>query len=114
MMKVLGDWIVNAFALFIVSRIVSGIQLQNFQSALVAVIIIGLINALIKPILVILTLPITIVTLGLFALVLNALLLLLAGSITPGFKVDGFWAACIGSILLSVVSTLLHSLVRTK
>jgi putative membrane protein len=112
MFTLLARWVLNALALFIVSRIVPGIRLEDFTSALVAVIVIALINALLKPILLILTLPITILSLGLFTFVLNALLLLLAGSITPGLKVDGFGAALIGSVLLSVISTILHSLAR--
>ena len=113
MIKIIANWILNALALFLVSRIISGIKLSDFWSALVAIAIIGLVNALIKPVLLILTFPITILTLGLFTFVINALMLLLAGSITPGFKVDGFGAAFFGSILLSIISTLLHSLVRS-
>lgn len=110
-MKLIANWFLNALALFIVSKIVSGIELRGFGAALVAVIVIGLINALIKPILLVLTLPITILTLGLFTFVLNALMLLLAGNIVSGFRVDGLWTAFIGSILLSIVSTILHTLV---
>ena len=113
MIKIIANWVLNALALFLVSRIITGIDLSDFWSALVAIAIIGLVNALIKPILHVLTFPITILTLGLFTFVINALMLLLAGSITPGFKVDGFGAAFFGSILLSIISTLLHSLVRS-
>lgn len=102
----------SAIALYIVSRLVPGIILGSFTAALVAVLIIGLINALLKPILMLLTLPVTILTLGLFTFIVNALLFLLAGSVTTGFQVHGFGAALIGSILFSVVSTLLHALVR--
>jgi len=112
MMTLIARWVLNGLALYIVSRIVPGIRLLDFTSALLAVIVIALVNALLKPILLLLTLPLTIVTLGLFTFVLNALLLMLAGSITPAFRVDGFGAALIGSILLSLVSTILHSLVR--
>ncbi len=112
MMKIAANWVLNAIALFIVSKIIPGIRLQDFGSALIAVVIIGLVNALIKPILFFFTLPITIITLGLFTFILNACMLLLASSLTPGFKVDGFGTALIGSIVLSVISTVLHSLVR--
>ncbi len=112
MITLIAHWVLNALALFIVSRILPGIYVSDFGSALVAALIIGLVNALVKPILIFLTLPITIVTLGLFLLVLNVLMLLIAGSITPGFRVDGFWTALVGSILLSLVSTILHSLVQ--
>ncbi|OGG11338.1 hypothetical protein A2Z00_02160 [Candidatus Gottesmanbacteria bacterium RBG_13_45_10] len=111
-MKIAANWVLNAIALFIVSKIIPGIRLQDFGSALIAVVIIGLVNALIKPILFFFTLPITIITLGLFTFILNACMLLLASSLTPGFKVDGFGTALIGSIVLSVISTVLHSLVR--
>lgn len=113
MFRILANWVINALALLLVSKIISGINISDFWSALFAIAIIGLINSLIKPVLLILTFPITILTLGLFTFVINALMLLLAGSITPGFKVDGFGAAFVGSILLSIISTLLHSLVRS-
>lgn len=108
----IARWLLNALALYIVSLIVPGIHIVNFSSALIAVIIIGLVNTLIKPILFLLTLPITLITLGLFSLVLNALMLMLAGSVTYGFRVDGFGAALLGSILLSIVTMVLHSFVR--
>lgn len=112
MFMLLANWIVNALALFIVSKIVPGIFLSDFASALVAVIVIGFINAIIKPILLLLTLPINILTLGLFTFIINAAMLLLASTFTPGFKVDGFVTALVGSILLSIVSTILHMLTR--
>lgn len=108
----LARWIINALALYIVAHIVPGIELQSFTAALVAIVVISLVNVLVKPILFLLTLPITVVTLGLFTLVLNGGMLLLAGNLTPGFRVDGFGSAFIGSLLLSIVSTLLHALVR--
>lgn len=113
MFTILANWVLSALALYIVTRIVPGIVVDDFGSALVAVIIIGLVNALVKPLFIILTLPATILTLGLFLLIINALMLLLASSITPGFRVDGFGTALIGSILLSIITTILHSLVRS-
>lgn len=112
MFVVIANWFLSAIALFIVSRLVRGIELVDFGSALIAVIVIGLVNALIKPLFLLLTLPINILSLGLFTFVINALLLLLASSLTPGFQVHGFGTALIGSILLSIISMLLHSLVR--
>ena len=108
----IARWVLNALALYIVAAIVPGIHLSNFSSALVAVIVIGLVNTLIKPIIFLFTLPITIVTLGIFSLVINALMLLLAGSVISGFRVDGFGAAFFGSIVLSLVSALLHALIK--
>lgn len=112
MIRIIARWIINALALYIVAKILPGIQLTDFGSALIAVLVIGLVNALIKPILFLLTLPVTVLTLGLFTFILNALMLMLASAITPGFKIDGFGTALIGSILLSIVTTILHSLVQ--
>jgi putative membrane protein len=112
MLKIIANWVLNALALLLVSKIVTGITLVDFWSALVAVFVMALVNALIKPVLLLLTLPITILSLGLFTFVINALMLLLASQFTPGFKVDGFGTALIASILFSVISMLLRSLVR--
>lgn len=112
MINLIVRWIINGLALYLVSYIIPGIHLTDFKSALIAVVVIGLVNALIKPILFLFTLPITVVTLGLFTLVINALMFMLASSIAPGFKVDGFLTALIGSILLSIISTMLHALVK--
>lgn len=112
MFRLIAEWFLNGLGLYIVSRILPGITLTDFGSALIAVVIIGLVNALVKPILILLTLPITILTLGLFTFIINALLLMLASSLTPGFHIDGFGTALIGSILLSLINILLHSFVR--
>jgi len=112
MINLIAQWVLNALALYLVANIMTGIHIADFGTALVAALVIGLVNALIKPLLFLLTLPVTILTLGLFALVINALMLMLASSLTPGFKVDGFWTALIGSILLSIITTILHSLVK--
>lgn len=104
-------WILNAVALLAVAYILPGIAVASFGSALIAALVLGLLNMLVKPVLVLLTLPITIVTLGLFLLVLNALLFWLAGSILRGFQVNGFWWAVIGAILYSIISGLLTKLI---
>jgi len=103
-------FIVNTITLMILTFILPGFQVSNWTSAVLAVIVIGLINALVRPILSILTLPITILTLGLFSIILNALMLLLATSITPGFHIDTFWTALIASILMGFISGALNSL----
>ncbi|MCA9358189.1 phage holin family protein [Candidatus Kaiserbacteria bacterium] len=95
----------NALGLLCIANFVAGIHVDDFYAALIAAIILGLLNAIIKPILFVLTLPITVITLGLFAFVLNALLFLFAASFIEGFAVDGFWYALLGSLLMSVVST---------
>lgn len=111
-MNILARWILNALSLYIVARIIPGIRLTDFGAALIAVIIIGLVNALLKPILILLTLPINILSLGLFTFIINAGLLKLAAAISPDFQVEGWGSAILGSILLSIISTVLHSLVR--
>ena len=104
-------WLLNAVALLAVAYLLPGITLASFGSALVAALVLGLLNMLVKPVLVLLTLPITIVTLGLFLIVLNALLFWLAGSILRGFQVNGFWWAVAGAILYSIISCLLSRLI---
>lgn len=111
-MRKLADWLVSAISLLLISRIVPGIHFADFTSAIIAALIIGLINILIKPLLVILTLPITILTLGLFSLVINGLVFQLASRFTPGFMIDSLWAAIIGSILYAVVNSVLHKLTK--
>ena len=105
-------WILNAVSLLAVAYLLPGIMVASFGSALIAALVLGLLNALVKPVLIFLTLPITIVTLGLFLLVLNALLFWLAGSILKGFQVNGFWWAVAGAILYSIISGLLSNLVN--
>ncbi|XOT96555.1 phage holin family protein [Alcaligenes pakistanensis] len=109
-MTLLLVWILNAVALLVVAYILPGIAVASFGSALIAALVLGLLNTLVKPLLIVLTLPITIVTLGLFLLVLNALVFWFAGSILKGFQVEGFWWAVIGAIVYSLVSGLLSGL----
>jgi len=104
MLNVFLRWIAYSLAIIFVSWVIPGISVENFVSAMFVCIIIALINTFIKPLLQIISFPITILTLGLFALVINALLLMLAGWIAPGFEVDGFVSALFGSILLSLFS----------
>ena len=110
-MTLLLVWILNAVALLVVAYILPGIQVASFMSALGAAVVLGLLNMLVKPVLQLLTLPLTIVTLGLFLLVVNALVFWLAGSILKGFQVTGFWWAFIGAILYSIVTSLLSNLI---
>ena len=109
-MTLLLVWILNAVALLVVAYILPGITVASFGSALIAALVLGLLNTLVKPLLIVLTLPITIVTLGLFLLVLNALVFWFAGSILKGFQVEGFRWAVIGAIVYSLVSGLLSGL----
>jgi len=104
-------WLVTALALVITANLVQGFAITSFFAALVAAVVLGLLNAIVKPILVLLTLPITFLTLGLFLFVLNALTIWLAGSITPGFVVSGFLPALLGSIILTIVASVLNFVV---
>lgn len=96
----------NALGLLLIANLIPGIIVSNFYAALIAAIILGVFNAILKPILLILTLPITILTLGLFSLVINATLFLFAASFIEGFEVESFWYALLGSLLMSIVSTI--------
>ncbi len=109
-MTLLLVWILNAVALLIVAYLLPGITVASFGAALIAALVLGLLNTLVKPVLVLLTLPITVVTLGLFLLVLNALGFWFAGSILKGFQVAGFWWALAGAIVYSLISGLLSRL----
>ena len=111
MVSLLLHWIISALSLMIVAYIFPGIQLQGMGAALIAPIIIGLINATLGLILKIITLPLTILTLGIFWLIINALMLQLAAAIVPGFYVAGFLSAFFGAIVLSIVSMILRSFV---
>jgi putative membrane protein len=110
-MKVLLRWLVNAVSLLIVAHFVSGFVVHGFVDALIAALIIGLVNATLGSILKVLTFPLTIVTLGLFLIVINAAMLRLAAHVTPGFEVHGWRAAILGAIVLTIVSSFLHWLV---
>ena len=106
MLRLLLHWILNAVALIIVSRLVPGFQVANLTTALLAVIVIGLLNATLGLLLKILTLPLGILTLGLFFLVINALILRFASGMVPGFYVTTFGAAFIGAVALALLHML--------
>ena len=107
-------WLGTAVALLITSRIIDGFVVNNFVVALVAALVIGLVNAFIRPILRLLTFPITLLTFGLFTLVINALTLWLASALTPGsgFEIRGFLPALLGSIVLAIVSSIINYFLR--
>lgn len=110
-MKVLIVWLLNALALLAVAYIVPSIHVSGLGGALLAAAVIGLVNMLIRPILVILTLPVTVVTLGLFLLVINGLLFFFVGHLLNGFEVQSLLAGIIGAILYSLISWMLIALV---
>ena len=103
-MFMLLRWFLFALVIMLIAWILPGISVSSIWTALVVVLIIGLINIFIKPILTFITLPINVLTLGLFSLVVNALLFMLVGYLSPGFSVDGFWNALWGSLILAVLS----------
>lgn len=105
-------WLINAVALYVTALLVPGITLRGIVPTLVAAAVLGIVNALIRPLLLVLTLPINVLTLGLFTLVINAVLLLLTAALVPGFTVRGFWAALLGTIVLSLISFAISHLVR--
>lgn len=113
-MRLLLIWLINAAALLALKYIMPSITVDSFVTALVVALVLGLINTVIRPIFVILTLPVTILTLGLFIFVINGLLFWAVGSFVPGFHVDGFWSGVFGAIIYSVISWALSSLLLSK
>jgi len=113
-MKILIKWLVSATAILISAYLIPGIDVGGIWTALVLAVILALINIIIRPILVIVTLPINILTLGLFTFVINALLILLSATIVKGFDVDGFLPALLFAIILSIVNYFLSVLVYEK
>ena len=113
-MRLLLTWLINALALLALPYIFTSIRVETFTAALIAALVLGLINTLVRPILVLLTLPATLLTLGLFIFVINGLLFWLVGTFVPGFRVDGFWAGVFGAIVYSLISWALSSLVLTR
>ncbi|KKP67671.1 MAG: hypothetical protein UR66_C0003G0137 [Candidatus Moranbacteria bacterium GW2011_GWE1_35_17] len=107
-MKYLINWIVMTLAVFISAQLIPGVSVDSFFVAFIAALVLGIINVILKPILLILTLPINIFTLGLFTLVINAFLVLLASNLVDGFRVAGFWWALLFSLVMSVVHSALH------
>jgi len=97
-------WLALSLAIMFVGWVIPGITISSFLTALIASIVVALVNLFIKPILVFLTLPINILTLGIFILVINALLFMFVGYLVPGVEIDGFWSAFLGALLLSILS----------
>ena len=105
MINLIARLIVTALALLLVAEVVPGIEVENLYIAIIASLVLGLLNIFVKPLLVILTLPITILTLGLFLFVINAVLFWFAASFIDGFAVSGFWPAFFGSLIVTIIST---------
>ena len=109
-MRLILLWVLNAVALLAVAYLLPSIQIASFGSAMIAAVLLGLVNAVVRPVLILLTLPATLLTLGLFLFVINGLMFWLAGSMINGFAVESFWSAFFGSLLYSLISLALSSL----
>jgi putative membrane protein len=113
-MRLLLLWILNAVALLAVTWLLPSIQVSGFGAALIAALVLGFINTLVRPVLALLTLPITVLTLGIFYLVLNGLLFWLASALLPGFHIEGFWSAVFGALLYGVITWALSALIPNQ
>jgi putative membrane protein len=111
MLRILVVWLINTVALAAVAYLMPSVSIASAGAALVAALVLGLVNTLIRPLLVLLTLPVTVLTLGLFIFVINGLLFWAVGSLVEGFHVAGFWSGVFGAIIYSIVSWLLSALV---
>lgn len=109
MLKLLVKWLLSAAALLFVATVYSGVEVRTFGAALIASFVIGLLNTVVRPILVVFTLPVTVLTLGLFLFIINALMFWAAASVLDGFHVRGFGAALIGSLLYSLLGVIIES-----
>lgn len=112
-MNTLIKLLLNAVAVVLLAKVLNGVFVDTYLTAIIVAVVISILNVLVKPILIILTLPVTIITLGLFLFIINALIILLADKLIDGFSVDGLWTAILFSILLSILQSLLHSFIKT-
>src|SRR5579863_3835372 len=103
-MTILLKWLINAIVILVAAYILPGVHVDNLWTALIIALVMGILNILVKPLLIILTLPITIITFGLFLLVINAILVICVSHIVPGFRVDNFWWAILFSIVVSLMN----------
>ncbi|MBK6805643.1 MAG: phage holin family protein [Betaproteobacteria bacterium] len=110
-MRILVAWLINALALFLLPYVFPWVTVDSMGAALIAALVLGLVNALIRPILFLLTLPVTILTLGLFILVINGLLFWWVGSFLEGFRVSGFWSGVFGAIVYSLITWAIAAIV---
>ncbi|HOX60972.1 MAG TPA: phage holin family protein [Candidatus Magasanikbacteria bacterium] len=111
-MRLILRWLFNAATLVVLAYYLPGIAVSGWYAAIIAALVLGLVNALIRPILILLTLPVNILTLGLFTLVINALMFWFVGTVVKGFVVAGFWPAFWGALIMSLVSWVLSGLFR--
>ena len=111
-MKLIVKILLTAIAVVVIANFLPGVEIANYTSAIVVAVVLGLLRVTVKPLLILFTLPATIVTLGLFLLVINAIIILLADYFVSGFYVAGFWVAFLFSLLLSIFQSFLYSLVK--
>lgn len=111
-MGLLIRWVVSTIAIVLTARLLPGVHVTNFTAALLAAAVLGIVNAVLKPLLILFTLPLTILTLGLFTLVINALLILLVSALVPGFYVDSFWWALLFSIITSLINAVIMEITK--
>lgn len=109
-MRWLVHTVIVGITLIIVSWILPGFHVQSFGAAVIAALVLGIVNAIVRPILIVLTFPLTVLTLGIFLLIINAFMYLFVSAVVPGFHVHGLMTAIIGSLITSIVSSILHSL----
>ncbi len=114
MTRLILKWVLNSFALYFVMKLLPGIQIDRFQDLLVAALVIGLLNAFLRPVIILLTLPVTMMTLGLFTLVINGLMFYLAAYLVRGFHVTGFGTAFLAALIFSLFSFVLNMVFGTK
>ncbi len=112
MRSILLKWLINALALYVTTYLVKGIQVSGALALLLAAALLGILNAVIRPILIILTLPINILTLGLFTLVINGLMLWIVSFLIKGFVIQGFWPALLGALMISIISWIVSWLIH--
>jgi putative membrane protein len=112
MIRIIITWVINAAAVYATAHLLPGISIRSFGAAMIVALVFGLINTLIKPVLVFFSIPFIVLTLGLFMLVINALMLQLAAAFVDGFSVDGFWWAMLGSLCISFVAWLLEAILN--
>jgi len=112
-MNIIIKLLLNAIAVFVLAEVLNGVYVDNYVTSLIVAVVLSVLNVLVKPVLVILTLPVTILTLGLFLFIINATIILLADKLIDGFRVDGIWTAVLFSILLCILQSLLHSFMKT-
>jgi putative membrane protein len=113
-MKLLFKILITAVLVMLISHFMRGVHVANFATSIIVAVVLGLLNLFVKPILVLFTLPVTIVTLGLFLLIINAILILLCTKIVGGFSIDSFWTALLFSIVLSVLQSIMYGLANDK